>query len=508
MKKFLKFIISVLVIGGIIFVGAMVFSNLSKDNDDNGGDNNGGGTTYYCVSFDLNNYYGVDVPVSQQIEAGNKATEPNEIARQGYEFMGWLTVMQDTNETWNFEENEVNCNVVLYAWWQVQSYTIIFDMCGGNEIAPQNQTISYLEMEYDSIYDYSLVKVTEPDFSVSVGIQNPTKTGYVFAGWYVGSAEDNYTQEWNFGSDIVLGNMTLYAGWANESSNSLYTYLELANCIKITGYIGIIQDVIDMPETINSKTVISIGKEAFSYYNDSQNILLPTTLATINEKAFYNCGSLSQLTIPNGVTSIGYMAFNNCDNLYAVTLGSGLKNIGVQAFYDCSSLCDLASESLSIPSNVLSIENSAFLISGGALYNLTFSEGLVFIGESAFSYTYMLNLNLPNSLTTINRFAFQYCHYLTKVVFGKGISYIGREAFSSTNDSLYIEFKGTTPPTLAYLVFGQYGTVHGNPIRANFFMTIIESVLPVFEASEDFDYYEESFTKYSLDGLIVYPTRP
>lgn len=38
----------------------------------------------------------------------------------------------------------------------------------------------------------------------------PTRPGYIFAGWYKDAA---CTSAWNFGTDVVPGNITLYAGW-------------------------------------------------------------------------------------------------------------------------------------------------------------------------------------------------------------------------------------------------------------------------------------------------------
>ena len=38
----------------------------------------------------------------------------------------------------------------------------------------------------------------------------PTRTGHTFAGWYKESA---LTNAWNFSSDVVTGNTTLYAKW-------------------------------------------------------------------------------------------------------------------------------------------------------------------------------------------------------------------------------------------------------------------------------------------------------
>ena len=47
----------------------------------------------------------------------------------------------------------------------------------------------------------------------------PTKTGYTFAGWY---KDENCTTQWNFGSDTVTEDITLYAKWT-AASDTVYT---------------------------------------------------------------------------------------------------------------------------------------------------------------------------------------------------------------------------------------------------------------------------------------------
>lgn len=54
-------------------------------------------------------------------------------------------------------------------------------------------------------------KATEPDA--------PTSSGFVLTGWYT---DAGCSTRWNFGSDVVPGDMTLYAGWA-EVLGSNYT---------------------------------------------------------------------------------------------------------------------------------------------------------------------------------------------------------------------------------------------------------------------------------------------
>ena len=67
-----------------------------------------------------------------------------------------------------------------------QTFTVSFETDGGSP-KPIDQTVSYGG------------KVTEP--------AAPTKTGYSFTGWYNGGAQ------WNFATDVVTSDMTLYAKW-------------------------------------------------------------------------------------------------------------------------------------------------------------------------------------------------------------------------------------------------------------------------------------------------------
>ena len=71
---------------------------------------------------------------------------------------------------------------------EVEEYVVTFNVHGGTP-QPGSQTVK------------SGSKLTEPT--------KPTKEGYEFAGWYVGS---NYSKIWNF-DDVVTSGMTLHAKW-------------------------------------------------------------------------------------------------------------------------------------------------------------------------------------------------------------------------------------------------------------------------------------------------------
>jgi len=81
--------------------------------------------------------------------------------------------------------------------WQT-IYTVDFN-ANGHGTAPEGQ------------YAVSGGKVTQPS--------NPTASGYTFGGWY---KEAECTNAWNFNTDTVTSNITLYAKWTNAVYNIAY----------------------------------------------------------------------------------------------------------------------------------------------------------------------------------------------------------------------------------------------------------------------------------------------
>lgn len=71
--------------------------------------------------------------------------------------------------------------------------TVTFESAGGSEIPAQS--VQYGE------------KVKRP--------ADPVREGYHLTGWYT---DLDHTREWDFKNDVVKGNMTLYAGWAEGAA--------------------------------------------------------------------------------------------------------------------------------------------------------------------------------------------------------------------------------------------------------------------------------------------------
>ena len=178
-----------------------------------------------------------------------------------------------------------------------------------------------------------------------------------------------------------------------------------------------------IPDTIDGKSVTSIGEFAFFDCTSLTSITIPNGVTSIGDYAFRDCSSLTSITIPDSVTSIGESAFGWCTSLTSITIPNGVTSIGDYAFWNCTSLT-----SITIPNSVTWIGGSAFygcssLIAidiaadneyytsvNGVLFNKDKTELICYpAGKTDKSY------NIPNSVTSIGGSAFHYCSILTAV---------------------------------------------------------------------------------------------
>jgi hypothetical protein len=150
---------------------------------------------------------------------------------------------------------------------------------------------------------------------------------------------------------------------------------------------------VDIPNS-----VISIGFAAFNA-SGLTSVTIPNGVASIGARAFSTCSSLANVTIGNGVTNIGANAFSEC---------SSLTNIAVNA-----TNADYASMD-----GVLFDKTITTLIqypSGLRAGNYAITNSVAKIGDSAFTGSLLTAITIPNSVTNIGSFAFQDCSRLTNI---------------------------------------------------------------------------------------------
>jgi len=265
--------------------------------------------------------------------------------------------------------------------------------------------------------------------------------------------------------DIEVQNadgVTIYYNYINDGTELEVTfrgsnYNDYSN--EYQGNVAIPEEVTYMNRT---RKVTSIGNYAFYNCSGLTSIEIPNSVTNIGNYVFRNCNGLTSVTIPNSVTSIGYCAFSGCNGLTSVTIGNSVTSIGEFAFLYCSGLT-----SITIPNSVTSIGGWAFSGCNG-LTSVTIGNSVTRIGYAAFENcsglkkvivkdiaawcgikfddsdsnpsfyahhlysdedTEITNLLIPNSVTSIGKYAFYYCKGLTSVTIPNSVTSIGDRAF-------------------------------------------------------------------------------
>jgi uncharacterized repeat protein (TIGR02543 family) len=139
------------------------------------------------IQVSFNSQGGSEVPVVLVEEDASLLSVPEEPTKIGYTFGGWYKEADCLNE-WNFENDRVTNDTILYAKWNTNSYTVSFNTFGGT-------IVPYIITNYDSL-------ITSPP--------EPRRMGFTFAGWY---KDNSLITTWNFESDTITNNTTLYAKW-------------------------------------------------------------------------------------------------------------------------------------------------------------------------------------------------------------------------------------------------------------------------------------------------------
>ena len=152
--------------------------------------------TAYNVTFNTNG--GTPTPADQTINEGENVTVVNNPTKFNYIFDGWYDTQSFENK-WDFGTNGVTGNMTLFAKWdplEPTAYNVTFNTNGGTP-TPADQTI-------------------DEGKNVTV-VNNPTKFNYIFDGWYDTQSFEN---KWDFGTNGVTGNMTLFAKWVSVEAVS------------------------------------------------------------------------------------------------------------------------------------------------------------------------------------------------------------------------------------------------------------------------------------------------
>lgn len=115
--------------------------------------------------------------------------------RTGYTFDGWYTAASGGTKITSSSTVSTASNHTLYAHWTANTYTVTYNVNGGNALSTTTKSVTY-----DGTYGT---------------LATPTRTGYDFSGWYTAASGGSKIESTTKVS--ITANQTLYAQWTAKS---------------------------------------------------------------------------------------------------------------------------------------------------------------------------------------------------------------------------------------------------------------------------------------------------
>lgn len=213
---------------------------------------------------------------------------------------------------------------------------------------------------------------------------------------------------------------------AAEADTKIYGSFEYVvedGAVCITKYNGAGGDVA-IPDTIDNKTVSSIGDEAFWYRSDVTAVDLPSDLEYIGARAFQGCSMLATIALPDTVREIGDACFSDCTELVSVNVPSNLLYVGGFAF-DNTPWITRYSDNTSII-----FGDTVYYKYLGDAETVVIPDGITGISSNAFEgKTDLKYVSIPDSTLFIGDYCFLNCENLKGLSFPDGIYFIGGYCF-------------------------------------------------------------------------------
>lgn len=167
-------------------------------------------------------------------------------------------------------------------------------------------------------------------------------------------------------------------------------------------------------------------------------------VTTIGNKSFYGCEKLGSVSIPNSVENIGNEAFSQCPNLITIKIGRGVKSVGGDAFAlshiigryvhieDLRAWLNIKFTTLN--SNPLANSDDVYF-NGEKLVDLEIPNDVTSINNYAFTgLRWLKSVKIPSSVKSVGDYAFRGCVDLTSVTFSDSLGTIGKYAFDNCHN--------------------------------------------------------------------------
>lgn len=266
--------------------------------------------------------------------------------------------------------------------------------------------------------------------------------------------------------------VVLYASAMQAQISATTTYVENGFTFElndadstaiITDYDGVVKDV-QIPETVqfNDTTYIvnAIGDNSFGN-KKLTSVTFTNNITTIGTSAF-SANYIKTVYLPDSVVSIGEYSFGG-NEISSLRISNRMTVLPRHAFGSNFSL-----KKVEIPSNIIRIESSAFLLC--QISDLVIPDSVTYIGDYAFYQNKLISLKLSNNLETIGDSAFSSSTHslynqLTSVVIPDSVKTIGYQAFMFNRINTIVMSGNIT--SIGYQAFFEYPDVNSMTMFIN-----------------------------------------
>ena len=139
----------------------------------------------------------------------------------------------------------------------------------------------------------------------------------------------------------------------------------------------------------------TIESGAFNGCTNLKTVIVPEGVETIADEAFKGCTELLTVSLPDGLTKIGSLAFQSASKLFAIRLPETLTEIESFAFRYCSSL-----RSVVLPANIQKVGAQTFMLTG--LNTLNIPAKVTSVGETVVCGRSLLSVSVTSGNTKYN----------------------------------------------------------------------------------------------------------
>ncbi len=237
----------------------------------------------------------------------------------------------------------------------------------------------------------------------------------------VQSGKCGYNATWTLGTDGVL----TISGQGEMLSHQWVKYRNsITKVIVNDGITNVCDDAFEA----YSMFALPDGREISNVVENFsiETVVLADSVQSIGKRAFGGCRVLSRVNIPNGISKIEDETFAGCYKLESIDIPDSVTEIGEKAFTYAGLI------NLELPNNLKVIRRYAFNRSGQGKGYILIPDSVEEIEEGAFNGCGFINVVVPGSVKEINEKTFREANS-KRITLEEGVQIIRAGAFAKPN---------------------------------------------------------------------------